>query len=132
MERVIRIVAVMAAVAFLTALVLRDLSIVQFSDAYLLPCTAAVVTLAYAAQAAKAWRVLRERPRFRKVRWLVLAVSGPALMFVVPLFIFVLLLMAQAPFNASLGATFSVVLAGGAVSIYNVVSWHNQVGTTTN
>lgn len=132
MGSVIRIVAGMAAVAFLSALALRDLSIVQFSDAYLLPCTAVVVTLAYAAQAAKAWRIMRDRPGFRKVRWLMLAVSGPALMFFVPLLVFVLLLMAQVPLDAILWATFSVVLAGGALVIFNMVSWHKQAGMTRN
>ncbi len=132
MVRVIRTVTAVAAVAFLAALALRGLSIVRFSDAYLLPCTAAIVTLSYVAQAAKAWRVVRQRPGIRKVRWLVLAVSGPTLMFFVPWFVLFALLMARAPLDASFGMTFVLVLAGGALSIYNLVSWHKQARTATN
>ena len=128
----IRTVAAIAAVAFLAALVLRDLSIVQFSDGYLLPCTAAVATLGYAAQAARAWRVVRKRPNFRKVRWLLLAVSGPTLMFFVPWFVFFLLLMMRAPLDTSVGATLVMLLVGGALSIYNLICWHRQASTTTN
>jgi hypothetical protein len=129
MVKVIRIAAVIAAVAFLSALLLRDLSIVQFSDAYLLPCIAVVGTLSYAFPAAKAWRAMRKRPGFHKGRWLVLAVSAPVMLFFLPWAALFLLLMLRAPLDTSVVVTIGLLLLGGALSIYNLVRWHKQART---
>ena len=126
MEKLIRTGLATAAAVFLVALLLRDLSVLHFHDAYVYVTTMALFASYYIVEAVKGWRSEHYRPGFRKTRWIALAITGPILVIVAPTALAVPLVQGQFSGIEYIASVAGLLLVGLALTLYNLLRWNRQ------